>query len=87
MKGKAFFESLFIIFKSILRILILIQPLHKDDFQFYSKNNLMKIKGGALFPSKQYEIWVSTIYMNLVYSQKVRITILNFDILPVVLIE
>ena len=60
---------------------------YKGDYQFDTSYNLMNIKGGSLVFTKQYEIWVSTIYLNVKYSQKVIINRLNFDLVPVVSIE
>lgn len=61
--------------------------LFKDDFQFDPTYNLFKIKGGSWLPYTQYEILVTTNYLNQEYSQKVKINIVSNDQLPLVQIE
>ena len=51
-------------------------------------SNLLKLKAGYLnyVMNRKYEIYASTNYMDVTYGQKIRINILNVDMLPVVLI-
>ena len=52
-------------------------------------NYVLTINGGALkyVANRQYEILVSTTYMNVEYTQKVQITIENTSDLSVVTLE
>ena len=56
---------------------------------FESNNNLLTLNAGSLkyVQNRQYEILVSTIYLNTEYYQKVRINIMNMEKLPKALIE
>jgi hypothetical protein len=79
-----------IIFKIYLlfKILAIIKPF-KADYLFDFNNNVFIINGGTLkyVANRQYEIKVSTTYMNVEYTQKVQITIENTSDLPVVTLE
>jgi len=61
---------------------------NKDDFYFQYNNNLLTLNAGSLpcVSNRQYEIFVSTIYMNVQYYQNVIIDIVN-STQPVALIE
>lgn len=56
-----------------------------DSFLFDSSKNLLTLKSGSLFyvPNRQYEIYVSTVYLNVEYYQKVIINIKKPPILPI----
>ncbi len=51
-------------------------------------SNLLKLNAGSLnyVLNRKYEIYVSTNYMDVTYGQKIRINILNVNMLPAVLI-
>jgi hypothetical protein len=62
----------------------------KDDYKFDPmNNNLLTLKAGSLnyVENRQYEIYAWTNYLDSIYSQKIRIIIINVDQLPVVLIS
>ena len=56
-----------------------------DGFTFDSTYNLLTINSGSLkyVKNRQYEILVSTSYQSQEYTQKIRISIENVNILPV----
>ena len=77
--------------KILFIYLLLIYFIFKfqDDYSFEFSNNILKLNGGTLkyVPNRKYEIYVSTLYMNREYSQKIQITIEVPPIIPIASLE
>jgi hypothetical protein len=72
----------FILFKIYLKL--------QGDYTFpYNNYNLLSLNAGSLpfVPKRQYEIYVSTVYFNIKYYQKVVINIQNTTQIPIALIK
>ena len=58
------------------------------EFDFGNLNYLTLLSGSLKYvPNRQYEILVSTMYLNVEYSQRVRITIEDVALLPTALVK
>ena len=75
----------------VVKILLKFKSFFKiiDSYSFASSGNMLTLSAGSLeyLPNRQYEILVSTIYLNIEYTQKVRITIENIDQLPISILK
>jgi hypothetical protein len=61
----------------------------QDDYSFEFSNNILKLTGGSLkyVANRKYEIYVSTLFKNREYSQKIQITIEVPPIIPIAALE
>ena len=67
---------------------MIIYFFNKDDYSFEVNNyNLLVIDYLAYVTNRQYEMYVSTVYLNTEYFQKVRINIVNTTKIPIASIE
>jgi hypothetical protein len=70
---------------SILPVNFLEKKTFKDSFRFDAANNLLTLIGGAMshVQNRQYEIYVTTAYFDIVYFQKVLINSVKPPVLPI----
>ena len=61
----------------------------KGDFIFQYNYNKLTLKAGSLsyVPNRQYQIYVSTFYLDTEYYQNVIIDIENTNTMPIAIIE